>query len=66
MDIETTAIPIMRIEWTVTDGAWTYQDVMEMTEEEYAAETPETIRAKQDKKYKAWKEYVTKPIKKGK
>jgi hypothetical protein len=65
MEIETTVIPIVRLEWTVTDGAWTYQDVMEMTEEEYSTETPETIRARQDKKYQKLKTYVTTPIAKG-
>jgi hypothetical protein len=47
---------IIRLEWSVYDPVYPYQNAYEYTTEEYAALDMNAVRAQQEQEYSAWLE----------
>ena len=62
MQITTTKIDQVQIQYTVSDEEYTYMDILYFSSEEYALLSEANITKLIEDKYAIWKAYITTPI----
>ena len=58
MNIITTIIEKVDVQWEVQDDTYPYMDTFNFTKEEYEALSPEELLKMQEDKYNTWKEFI--------